>query len=71
MTEFAFRKGMNTLPYVRNALTKAGYGHEGIRSAKYSHNNESGSQVHDITFDHEGGIDKGKVYVDKQGKGDF
>lgn len=64
----------DTLQRVRDALDKSGYGHEGILTAKFQGWNESGSEVHIITFvddDEDGGTAFGAVYIDKDGKGEF
>lgn len=62
----------DTLQRVKEALEKTGYGHEGILTAKFLGWNDSGSEVHAITFiDEEDGTGLGKVYIDKQGKGEF
>ena len=63
----------NTLQRVKDALTRSGYGTEGIITAKFQGWNDSDSEVHTITFvdDNEGGTGVGAVYIDKQGNGEF
>ena len=65
-------KGQNTLKYVIECLGNGGYGAEGIKSAKFSHINATGKEVHVITFRNEdtGKMDKGNVYISEH-KGDF
>lgn len=64
----------DTLDRVKEALTKSGYGTEGILSAHFKGWNDSDEEVHHITFEdieQTSGIGIGHVYIDKDGKGEF
>lgn len=62
----------DTLQRVKDALNKAGYGTEGIITARFQGWNDTDQEVHTMTFiDDEGGTAVGAVYIDKDGKGEF
>jgi hypothetical protein len=62
----------DTLKRVKEALNKTGYGFEGIFRAWFEGWNDIDSEVHTINFiDDEGNKSTGRVYIDKDGKGEF
>ena len=63
--------GQNTLQRVKEALTKSGYGYDGITSAQFIRMNATGQEIHRITFIGEDGNDEGIVFIDSEGKGEF